>query len=91
MLNEDYIGNYHHIYSRGTEKRDIFIDENDRKRFLALLYLCNNINPVDFRELISEGLTFGEMFHVKREETLVDIGGYCLMDNHIHLLIKEKK
>ena len=27
---------------------------------------------------------------IKREDTLVDIGAYCLMPNHFHLLIREK-
>ncbi len=28
---------------------------------------------------------------IERGETLVDIGAYCLMPNHFHLLIKEKQ
>ncbi|PIR58116.1 MAG: hypothetical protein COU71_00395 [Parcubacteria group bacterium CG10_big_fil_rev_8_21_14_0_10_38_31] len=83
-------GNYYHIYTRGTEKRKIFIDKQDYQRFLILLHLCNNSEPVDIRALFRKGLTFAEIMNIKKEAPLVDIGAYCLMTNHIHLLIKSK-
>lgn len=83
-------GNYFHIYNRGIEKRKIFLEYNDYQRFLILLYLCNNIDPVDIRDLFNKGLTFGEIFSIERKNILVDIGAYCLMPNHIHLLLKAK-
>jgi len=83
--------NYYHIYNRGTEKRDIFLMKEDYSRFLILLYLCNNSDAVDIRSLFSKGLSFVEIMALKRNNLLVDIGAYCLMHNHIHLLIKEKK
>ena len=82
---------YFHIYNRGIEKRNIFLNYNDYHRFLILLYLCNNIEPVDLRNLIdNKGLTFEEMFNIERKEILVDIGVYCLLPNHIHILIKPR-
>ena len=35
------IGEFYHIYNRGNEKRIIFKDDHDRKRFTDLLFLCN--------------------------------------------------
>ena len=84
-------GNYFHIYNRGVDKRKIFFSENDYRRFLILLYICNNTEPVDLRALFNKGLTFAEILSIKRKETLVNIGAYCLMPNHIHLLITPKK
>lgn len=84
-------GSYFHIYNRGVEKRKIFTGENDYHRFLILLYLCNNTEPVNLRDIFDKGLTFEEMFELERKETLVDIGAYCLMPNHIHLLITPTK
>jgi putative transposase len=84
------IGEYYHIYSRGTDKRTIFLENKDYRRFKILLYLCNNINPVDMCRDFQRNRTFAELFKIKRKETLVDIGIYCLMPNHFHLLIKEK-
>ena len=83
-------GEHYHIYNRGVDKRIIFIDEHDYKRFSALLYLCNNTNPVDIRTLFNEGLPFVEFFSVDRGGQIVDIGAYCLMPNHFHILIKER-
>ena len=54
----------YHIMMRGNEKRNIFIDDKDRERFLKIIN-SKNIN--------------GEY----------EIFGYCLMNNHIHLIIKE--
>ena len=83
--------NYYHIYNRGTEKRDIFLTKEDYSRFLILLYLCNNSDAVDIRSLFSKGLSFVEIMALKRNNLLVDIGAYCLMRNHVHLLIKERE
>ena len=84
------IGEYYHIYSRGTDKRAIFLEHKDYQRFKILLYICNNINPVDMCKDFQRGRTFAGFFKIKREDTLVDIGIYCLMPNHFHLLIREK-
>ena len=80
------IGEYYHIYNRGVEKRIIFLDNADRYRFLKLTYLCNSHNPVNLEEIPK-----GESFRYERGETLVDIGAYVLMDNHFHILVKEKE
>jgi len=82
---------YYHIYNRGVEKRNIFLNENDYKRFQMLLYLCNNTYPINMRELFYKGLTFVNITDIERKNILIDIGAYCLMPNHIHLLITPKE
>lgn len=77
---------YYHIYNRGTDKRLIFLDEDDRQRFSKLLYLCNSERNIVFRD-VPIGLAYG----YSRGDTFVDIGAYCLMPNHFHLLVREKK
>ncbi|MEK7142419.1 MAG: transposase [Patescibacteria group bacterium] len=84
------VGEHYHLYNRGVDKRIIFVDENDYKRFTALLYLCNSTNPVDMRVLFNKGLSFVEVFSVDRREQIVDIGAYCLMPNHFHILVRER-
>lgn len=79
------IDEYYHIYNRGTDKRTVFLDEEDWERFSALLYLCNSDRNIVFRD-IPIGLAYG----YERGETLVDIGAYCLMPNHFHILVREK-
>lgn len=82
---------YYHIYSRGTDKRSVFMNQCDYQRFKALLYICNSIEPVDINKHFREGKTFIGLFETQQKDTLVDIGVYCLMPNHFHLLVREKK
>lgn len=79
------IGEYYHIYNRGTDKRVIFIDEEDRQRFSDLMYLCNSEKSIVFRDI-----PIGEAYVFERGDTLVDIGVYCLMQNHFHILVRER-
>ena len=80
------LGEFYHLYNRGTDKRIIFIDEEDRERFTSLMFLCNSDRNIVYRD-IPIGLTYG----YERGGTLVDILAYCLMPNHFHILICGKK
>ena len=79
------IGEFYHVYSRGTDRRFIFIDDKDWSRFQKLLFLCNSGKSIVFRDV-----PVGDTYKYDRGETLVDIGAYCLMSNHFHLLLHEK-
>ncbi|MCX6747703.1 MAG: transposase [Candidatus Nomurabacteria bacterium] len=79
------VGEYYHIYNRGTDKRDIFLDNSDRDRFIKLLFVANGTNPFVFRDF-PIGLPYVEF---DRGQSIVDIGAYVLMPNHFHILIKE--
>jgi len=74
-------GEYYHLYNRGTEKRIIFLDKEDYEHFLFLMYICNTTKSIELRGI-------GQNFD--RGETIVDIGAYCLMPNHFHILVCEK-
>jgi putative transposase len=83
------VDEFYHLYNRGVEKRDIFWDERDYRRFLALLYLCNGTEIVNMQMLRAGNISYRKVFSLERGEPLVAIGAYCLMPNHFHLLIKE--
>ncbi|MFA5888664.1 MAG: transposase [Candidatus Paceibacterota bacterium] len=74
-------GEFYHLYNRGTDKRIIFADKKDYEHFLFLMHICNTTKNIESRNI-------NETFN--REETLVDIGAYCLMPNHFHFLVYEK-
>jgi putative transposase len=76
---------YYHIYNKGVDGRDIFLDDKDHKRFLLLLTVCNDTSPIEVREIKRRK---GKM--VRRGETLTDIGAYCLLPNHFHMLVRER-
>lgn len=85
------IDEHYHIYNRGTDKRDIFLGLRDYDRFLALLYLCNSKNSVDLSRHFRDGKVLSDLYSLQRGDKLVDIGAYCLMPNHFHLLLREKE
>ena len=75
-------GEFYHLYNRGTEKRIVFLDKKDYEHFLFLMYVCNTTKSIELRNIEE---------NFDRGKTLVDIGAYCLMPNHFHILICEKE
>jgi putative transposase len=93
-------GTIYHVFNRGVEKRDIFMDDNDRWRFLQGLFLFNDekttANLLWQMEKNRGRVTFGVLkeFFAKEKrnrEPLVRIMADCLMPNHFHLLLQEIK
>lgn len=72
---------YYHIYNRGNDKRVIFHDNQDYQRFVSLMYLSNT--KINFRmNDISK-----DVYNFDRGKKLVEVGAYCLMSNHFHLIL----
>ena len=84
------VNEFYHVYNRGVEKRVIFQDEYDYKRFVFLLNVANSDKPLDIRSLKKDNDNQGLTFVKNEGQPLVDIGAWCLMPNHFHLLIREK-
>src|SRR3989338_6125974 len=83
-------GEYYHIYSRGVEKRKIFLNTKDYNRFVALLYIMNQDAPFRMDNFLRDNKNdLKNIFKEKREKTLVSILGYCPMPNHFHLILYE--
>ena len=77
-------GEYYHIYNRGVDKRNIFMEGNDYVRFQKMLYVANSTKPVVYKTI--QGVPLDK---IERDEQIVAIGAYCLMPNHFHILVKE--
>jgi putative transposase len=78
------INEYYHIYNRGVERRQIFLDDSEYERFVTLLYTANSTKSVhlsNYKEARLEDIPVGD--------PLVSIGAWCLMTNHFHIIIKE--
>lgn len=82
-------GEYYHIYNRGNGKKEIFLDDEDRERFVKLLYLCNSTKNINFREDIIKKKI--DVWDFDQGETIVSIGAWVLMPNHFHLYIISPK
>ncbi len=54
----------YHVMTRGANRQEIFHDDNDRLRYLEVIYKVKSTTPMQ-------------------------VYGWCLMNNHVHLLFKE--
>jgi putative transposase len=77
-------GEFYHVYNRGTDKRTIFQNEADYRRFQLLLRVGNTQQSKKVRDLLSD---FADPYAVQCKDPLVAIGAYCLMPNHFHILL----
>lgn len=81
-------GEYYHIFNRGVDKRDVFLDEENFGRFFESMRDFNALEPIGslhehrFRKAGLEK-EFGP------PEPLVHIICYCLNPNHYHFLLEQ--
>lgn len=92
-------GEIYHIYNRGTDRREIFLSDYDRFRFIQDLEFMNSTEPV-----LNAGYSFVKNFPVHIDSNiltsascakkpgmrLVDIHSFVLMPNHYHLLLTQR-
>lgn len=84
-------GECYHLYNRGTDKRDIFLDDSDYFRFLKSLKEFNQTDPVislyiadqlKRRSAVGTG-------SLQKGEKLIEILAFNLIKNHFHLIVKQ--
>ncbi len=80
---------YYHIYNRGVDKRDIFMDKGDLNRFILSIKEFNNTQPIG--SIRENERNKSDVERLKDEcKELVSIVCYCLNPNHFHFIIKQK-
>jgi len=79
------VGEYYHVYNRGTDERLVFLDEEDYQRFLTGVDEFNDIRSIP--NLFRKRSTLQNIPR-NQETRLVEIICYCLMPNHYHFIIK---
>lgn len=80
---------FYHIYNRGSEKRDIFTNPRDYRRFQKTFYYYQFLGPKpSFSRYSKSDLN---LFRPDPGKKIVDIICYCLMPNHFHFLIRQIK
>lgn len=92
------IGEYYHIFNRGADKREIFLNAKDYERFILSLQLMNSENNglmADWKNFKKSNpeISIEEFLqkNKKRIEPIVDIIAYCLNPNHYHLVLRQIK
>ncbi len=82
----------YHLINRGVDRRDIFMDDTDRHRFVYGLWSFNNVAPIANTYTFSRTATFGPTRSKSEErKPLVDIHAWCVMNNHYHLLVSARE
>lgn len=81
-------GLYYHIYNRGVDKRDIFMNKADLNRFALSVKEFNVVEPIgSLKECL---LLKNKDSGVEPPNPLVSIVVYCLNPNHFHFIIKQE-
>ncbi|MBI3632601.1 MAG: transposase [Candidatus Vogelbacteria bacterium] len=78
---------FHHVYNRGTDRRIIFNDTEDYKRFV--LYL-DVVNDTEIQCPAHMAIALRKESRPISTDKLVNLVAFCLMPNHFHLLIQER-
>jgi putative transposase len=76
-------GEYYHIFSRGVDKRDIFLDDQDKERFFETMKVFNTVESIkSLRE-----------YNIRKNKTsgppLVYFIADSLLSNHFHFIIEQ--
>jgi len=82
-------GEYYHLFNRGVDKREIFLDQKDLDRFLQSMSEFNTLIPI--------GGIYAASFHknnslrnlVSKTRKLVNFICYCLCPNHYHFILRQ--
>ena len=77
---------YYHVFNRGLDKREIFKDPSDYKIFKYYLF----IYTAPLKRVLSFYPQLKPRLQNNNLSNELDLIAYCLMPNHIHLLIHQK-
>ena len=92
MRRPQFVNNeFYHIVNRGVEQRNIFLDEEDRLRFVNSLLVFNDRKPAfwSLRGFWNTRNPNSLLREYKPKESLVEIHTFTLMNNHFHLLLRQ--
>ena len=78
----------YHALNRGVDKRLLFLDDQDRVRFVHDMFEFNDLKPAVNVYRSATDQMLGLRNQTSRER-IVDIHGWCIMGNHYHLLLSE--
>ncbi len=96
-------GEYYHVYNRGTDKRDIFQDIEDFRRFFQSLVEFNVVEPIgsiyenrfNKKQKLGHPMSKSTEGHgrvvtkIEKEEKLVEFIAYCVNPNHFHFILEQ--
>lgn len=81
--NKHAINEIYHIFNRGTEKRNIFLDQKDLERFFQSMLSFNSVQLT--RSLYQKSFQKEKI----EEKPLVNFIAYNLLPNHFHFILEQ--
>lgn len=84
-------GEFYHIVKRGVEEREIFLDDEDRFRFINSLLVFNDKTPVSWQSRAFWNLRDPDSLtqSYRPKIPLMEIHAFVLMPNHFHILARQ--
>jgi len=82
-------GEYYHIYNRGVDKREVFLENADYFRFLKAIKVFNQIDPTGSLRIEDRSEASRKEASLLSSPPLVDFIAYCLNPNHYHFIVKQ--
>ena len=80
-------GGFYHVYNRGLQKQIIFKGKRDYSRFLETVFYYQIENPKPKFSTYH----ISKLFPIDDTKKIVEILCYCLMPNHFHLLLQQRR
>lgn len=87
---------HYHVFNRGVNKQNIFLDKMDHARMIIVLLLAQSPQPLynvtrSTKEFIKkEKFVLPDLSIVKNiQSRAVELVAFALMPNHFHLIVKE--
>ncbi len=86
---------FYHLYNRGVDKRNIFMDEKDVSRFFQSMSEFNALEPIGsiYENSFVKKAVEEHMKQKKKSKQeapkLVNFVAYCLNPNHFHFLVEQ--
>lgn len=79
---------FYHIYNRGVDKRDVFLDNYDLFRFLQSMEEFNSIDPIGsiYEQSFKKN---NQLSGATAKEKLVEFIAFCLNKNHYHFILQQ--
>lgn len=81
VIKQDAPESYYHVYARGSNRQRIFREEKDYLKFLQLFERYLSLKETKS----NAGVSFPNFYN------RVELVSFCLMPNHIHLLVYQRQ
>lgn len=86
-------GEIYHLVIRGVDGLKLFKEKFDYLRMIHNLFEFNDENPAPSKYRVqtsrNPNVTIYELVTLKKRVILVEILAFCLMPNHVHLLVRQ--